>query len=612
MSVRYLLAVTAPNARQAKTLAVMAENVSLQLINFGQPHEAVLWLERNDPHAVVLDLRIAGVNDVCRKVRSRRQLCGVPVIALTREIADGEAARFYAGGVDEVLPIGANAQLLARLELVSKLSLEPPPHQGICIVADAESSRGDIFGRVFMNAGYDIKYAVDAASLLSAAKTSKARVIVMSSKLGDARSLVDAARADGSEAVWVVVAPRRDLEALDQRLAGLEGVAVIARDAPPTDSLFFANELRLPAGARQRKGERRLHGTQVRFRAVGAVATDFGFSYNVSDAGLYVRTLSPPLADRVWLEVRPPHTNEWVCLEAEVAWRRPFATQSGAAVPPGFGVKLLSGLGQSLVAWKRAVRDFSRTTPHRSGGGLASLLSETLVSEGLPSLLEDSVVEAAPAWGAEDDEGTSLDGLVAATDSWEPVGDDEELESIRPPPPGALPLDLPLPPPPRRRTAAQLPTGPTSPAALLSLPVAELGLDSLPAIAPESAGVVTVQLASKPRRSRWALAAIAAGTLLLAGSVWALAGGRSVDQAAPMGAAPAVVSPRPEGRASESKEPTRGPDASRTATPPPRTPAPAPTGTAAPAPVGKAALPTDDSDLKPNEGGLVVHSQAGL
>ena len=44
-----------------------------------------------------------------------------------------------------------------------------------------------------------------------------------------------------------------------------------------------------------------------------------------------------------------------------------------------------------------------------------------------------------------------------------------------------------------------------------SLAVAELGQDSLPAIAPGSARVVTVQLASKPQRPRWALAAIAAG-----------------------------------------------------------------------------------------------------
>jgi len=598
MSPRYLLAVTAPNARQAKTLAVMAENVSLELVVFGEAHAAAAWLERNEPRAVVLDLRVAGVNDVCRKVRSKRQLCGVPVIALTRQISDGEAARFYAVGVDDVLPIEANAQLLARLAQLSQASLKPPQHQGFAIVADPEAQRGDIFGRVFANAGYDIKYAVDDRSLLSAEKAASARVIVVSSKLGAPRSLIEAARAAGSSAVWVVVAPRRELDTLDQSLAGLEGVSVIARDAPPTDALFFANELRLPAGARQRKGERRLYGTQVRFRPVGGVDTDFGFSYNVSDAGMYVRTLAPPTADRVWLEVRPPHTNEWVCLEAEVAWRRPFASESGAAVPPGFGVKLQSGLGQSLVAWKRGVRDFSRATPHRANGGLATLMSEALKHESLPSLGEDSVVEAAPAWGAEDEDATTLDGLVAPTDSYLPVEDDDQLlASVHPPPPPPLPADL-RPPLPRRPP----PDGPPSPRAMPPLPLASATTTetSVQISAPEPPSIVTVQLGSQARRPPWAVGAIVAGALLLAGSVWALAGGDAAE-AAPLQAAaqpPAPVAPAAAQKAPPAPAPAT-PDAAAAEAP------------AAPA-TPSAPLQTDNSDLKPNEGALLVHSQAGL
>lgn len=619
MSTRYLLAVTAPNARQAKTLAVMAENVSLELVVFGEAYAAAAWLERNDPRAVVLDLRVAGVNDVCRKVRSKRQLCGVPVIALTRQISDGEAARFYAVGVDDVLPIEANAQLLARLAQLSQASLKPPQHQGLAIVADPEAQRGDIFGRVFSNAGYDIEYAVDGRALLFGEKTASARVIVASSKLGAPRSLIEAVRAGGSKAVWIVVAPRRDLDPVTQSLAGLEGVAVIARDAPPTDALFFANELRLPPGARQRKGERRLYGTQVRFRPVGGVDTDFGFSYNVSDAGIYVRTLAPPAADRVWLELRPPHANEWVCLEAEVAWRRPFATESGAAVPPGFGVKLQSGLGQSLMVWKRGVRDFSRTTPHRAAGGLAGLMSEALKHESLPSLGEDSVVEAAPAWGAEDEDATTLDGLVAPTDSYLPVEDEDQvLASVHPPPIAPLPADL-RPPPPRRPPPDRLPDGPPSPRALPPLPVESATTTTETSVQisapeasepPEPPSIVMVQLGSQPRRPPWAVGAIVAGTLLLAGSVWALAGGDAAEAAPQVAARP----PAPEAAAAEpaAAEPAAAEPAAPRAATPPAEPSPPPADAPASAPPANAAPPTDNSDLKPNEGALLVHSQAGL
>src|SRR6187399_1813132 len=285
MSMRYLLAVTAPTARQQKTLAVMAENVGLELVHFGEAQQAAVWLDQNDPQAVVLDLRVAGVNDVCRKVRARRQLWGVPIIALTRQISDGEAARFYAVGVDDVLPIDANAQLLTRLQQLSARSLKPPQHQGLAIIAEPEPQRADVFSRIFINAGYDIEYAASEGARLHE-KAAKARVVVLSYRLGDPRALIESARVAGSQAVWVVVAPRRELETLGQSLNGMSGVALIARDAPPTDSLFFANELRLPPGARQRKGERRLYGTQVRFRAVGGIDADYGFSYNVSDSGM--------------------------------------------------------------------------------------------------------------------------------------------------------------------------------------------------------------------------------------------------------------------------------------------------------------------------------------
>ena len=235
-------------------------------------------------------------------------------------------------------------------------------------------------------------------------------------------------------------------------------------------------------------------------------------------------------------------------------------------------------------------------------------MSEALKHESLPALAEDSVVEAAPAWGAEDEDATTLDGLVAPTDSWLPVEEDDQLlASVHPPPPALLPADL-RPPPPRRPPPDRIPDGPPSPRAMPPLPLASAPTTetSVQISAPEPPSIVTVQLGSQPRRPPWAVGAIVAGTLLLAGSVWALAGGDAAEAATQVAAPPPAA-------------------AEQAARPPPATPAaPAPTPAAADAPTSappaadtppaapKAALPTDDSDLKPNEGGLLVHSQAGL
>ena len=45
-----------------------------------------------------------------------------------------------------------------------------------------------------------------------------------------------------------------------------------------------------------------------RFGFAGRDADDRGFSYNLSLGGLYVRTLSPPEDDIVWVELRPPRS----------------------------------------------------------------------------------------------------------------------------------------------------------------------------------------------------------------------------------------------------------------------------------------------------------------
>ena len=415
MSPRYLIAVTRPDAHLAESLAIMADVSGLEPLVFGTAHEALVWLDVHEPHAVVVDLRLTGVNDVCRKVRGRRELGQVPVIALTPELGDDEAARLFASGVDEVLPLAAHSQLLVRLQTLARGSLKPPPHQGIAIIADAEPLRCDIYGRLFSNAGFDIKYAVDDRAVVFYDKECHAEVILLSPRLADPLETIREARAGGSRALWVVIASRANLAALSGRLKHFDGVAVIARDAPPTDALFFANELRQAPGVKQRRQERKLYGTQVRFKPVGAAEDDYGFSYNVSEGGLYVRTLAVPRSDRVWLQVRPPMTERWVSLEAEVAWRREPGSHVTAAVPPGFGAKLSGGLGDSLEVWRRAVSRFVRVAPKHSPS-LATLVRQTLNDEGLVLTgLVEPFGESVPLWGAEDEEPDTLDSLVSAT-----------------------------------------------------------------------------------------------------------------------------------------------------------------------------------------------------
>jgi hypothetical protein len=121
--------------------------------------------------------------------------------------------------------------------------------------------------------------------------------------------------------------------------------------APAENVLFLANEMKNDERRDQRSSTRVLYGTTVAFRGAGRYEDDFGFTYNVSGGGMYVRTLAVPEDDMVWLELCPPRAERRVRLVGQVQWRRSFAYSANARVPPGFGVKVVDGARADLDAW---------------------------------------------------------------------------------------------------------------------------------------------------------------------------------------------------------------------------------------------------------------------
>jgi hypothetical protein len=88
------------------------------------------------------------------------------------------------------------------------------------------------------------------------------------------------------------------------------------------------------------------------FRRAGHEHSTHGITYNVSGEGLYVRTLVPlPIATPVWLELRPPGSDEFVQLEMTVVWTRRFGPSAGATAPAGFGARFTGGSERSMAKW---------------------------------------------------------------------------------------------------------------------------------------------------------------------------------------------------------------------------------------------------------------------
>lgn len=219
-------------------------------------------------------------------------------------------------------------------------------------MADRDRGRSDVFGRVLVNAGYEVKYALDDVALKFYTQQGGVKVVVASAELGAPRPLVEQARKAGCDAVWIVTAQRRELEALREAVVGLDHVSVMGAYMPPESVLFASNEMLSGADKAARSSPRVLYGTAVQFRGAGEDDDELGFTYNVSAGGVYIRTLAAPTTEQVWIELHPPRTKERVRLLGRVAWRRAFGATAAATVPPGFGVQIMDGLGGDLEAWR--------------------------------------------------------------------------------------------------------------------------------------------------------------------------------------------------------------------------------------------------------------------
>lgn len=339
------------------TVAAAARDAGVELEVAANAEEAATSLEHDPPLAVVVSTGSPFAKAVCLSMRSEARLADVPIIGLARDVSDLSFADMYAWGGDDVVPIAGARGLVPRLRtLPTKMSLHPASFKGGAIVASADSGHRVLVARVLRNAGYDVRFALDAREARAAAADEAVKLVVVDEVPGrdGAVAVVREARAGGLACAWVVVAEPKRLAAVRSEARGIVSMAVTDRFAPPENVIFVANELtRLATAVEARESARLLYGTAVWFRMAGRDEDAIGCTYNVSAGGIYVRTLAPlSPGDEVWLELTPPRADRRVRLEGKVAWRRTFGVNDTATVPPGFGVQIVGGSTGDLARYR--------------------------------------------------------------------------------------------------------------------------------------------------------------------------------------------------------------------------------------------------------------------
>jgi DNA-binding response OmpR family regulator len=340
-------------AGELKTsLEAAARTVGLELLLTREPARAFIELERDGALAVLVDMATLGAEQFCKRARGTERLRSVPVIGMSRHPNELGFARVFAWGADDLVPLGARLPLERRLQALRDTPRPDSTGFGQAVVAEATTQRRALVGRVLAHAGYDVKFAVDRGAVELYASQSETRLVVISAALGDPRRIIEAAARAGALPTWIVTVESRSTQRLAASLAGLDRVAVTSTAGSPEDVLFLANELVFSKGARRREW-RALYATPVAFRAQGGDADEYGFSYDASPGGLYVRSLLPCTTDDVEVELRLPNRDERVRLTGKVARRFAFGSGAIASAPPGFSVKL-EGPEDALARWTDA------------------------------------------------------------------------------------------------------------------------------------------------------------------------------------------------------------------------------------------------------------------
>jgi DNA-binding response OmpR family regulator len=328
-----------------------AVHASFQVTGASTPEEAAAWLDEHEPQVMLVDTSSIDPESAASSARARH--AQVPVLAWVRQLDALSFASAFSWGADDVVHSSNERGLLGRLRSLPKTLASEPSARGSALVAEEDKLRRISLGRVLRNAGYSITFAVSNRDVCSFTESSDFDVVVLNSELvNQPRMLIEAAREQGKRATWIVTCAPRHLREQRAALAGLKGATVADGYTPPENVLFVSNELLHARFSNQRLSARLLYGTLAAFRGAGRHSDEFGYTYNISEAGLYVRTLMPPEDAEVWLELNPPRSERRVRLVGKIAWRRDLAHSQTATVPPGFGLEIVDGARADMQAWR--------------------------------------------------------------------------------------------------------------------------------------------------------------------------------------------------------------------------------------------------------------------
>lgn len=224
--------------------------------------------------------------------------------------------------------------------------------------------------RRLRNAGVGVRFAQSSEEALEFCHAGSTTLVLVDAmeNLDEGKLLIERLRQRGHEVpVLLSVAPA-ELGKGSALLRGIPGVAVHDAFGLADALLFVVNEMTAGAVRERRLAPRMLFGTCVWLRQAGGEQDRIGYSYTVSEGGLFVRSMAPfPENTPLWIEINPPRQGRRVRLAATVVWARGVGPQSAAISPPGAGLRIDGGLPGEWELYREGCRALAPETHQEPG-----------------------------------------------------------------------------------------------------------------------------------------------------------------------------------------------------------------------------------------------------
>jgi CheY-like chemotaxis protein len=301
--------------------------------------------KKDPPHIMVMSMEVLEMLDFQIMVGSDPQFDKMALIVGVRDVFSAMLRKMLETCAADYFLMSQPYHLkrLAMAILAKNPWSEVPSSSGRLLVADANLERRIAMARSLRMAKFDVEFAESAEDLHEKiGKDHSYRMIISAMNVGmeDAIAIFrdSYGKPDFKKVPWLIYETSGLLANVQKE--DPKKLVMLSHELSPETLSFHVQGILSSPMKDLRKSERLPYFAPVRFTIERINEEIWGYCTDISENGLYVRTLIPPPGDAMLtISFKAPTAEGMVQMGARVAWRKEYGDSSHPSKLPGFGLE---------------------------------------------------------------------------------------------------------------------------------------------------------------------------------------------------------------------------------------------------------------------------------